>query len=167
MSFNSDKTIENFVTLIQDRISGVVFIGEQTDNIRPSKVENPLGFSSCKLRTITSLGSPEYLEANLNGEQSIIFQDKIEIEIQTFGPNALGRLNGLKNEFGKRSISNELIDIHLSFVRVSNVLDISTTLDTDWEQRAQMSITFNIATCIVDNVGIIEKVTISTGDLIL
>lgn len=162
MAFNTDTLIENFVTIIQDRITGPVIIGEDTNaGPRPDRVTNPEGFSSCRINSLLELGRPEYSAVDNNGNQIIKVQDKVEIQIQTFGPNAIGRLNCLKLEFRKRSFKSQLVIACLSFISASDVLNISTTLDTDWEERAQMTISFYISASIEDNVGIIENANIT------
>lgn len=162
MSFNTGTLIEDFVTLIQSKIVGLVIIAEDPNGgPRPSKNFHPNGFSACKITNTLEIGRPEYLPPDANGDQVISIQNQIEIQIQTFGPNAMGRLNCLKVEFRKLSFKSELIAINLCFSSASDVLNISTTLDTDWEQRAQMTISFNTTARITDHVGCIENASIT------
>lgn len=155
--------IEDFVEVIQDRILGYVEVAEQTDMPRPSMSGYQDGFTACKITNVVQQGLPEYSQVDTNGVQQIKLRNQITIQLQAFGPNALGRLDCLVVEFYKKSFKGVLCQTGLSFIDASDVIDISTTLDTNWEERAQLEMRFNHTLVIEDeDVGCIENVDLTS-----
>lgn len=161
MALDARALIEDFVTVVQPKISGVVIISDQSDAPRPDKVSDPEGFTACKVLSLTEIGRPEYARVDAEGLQEVSIQGQLNIDIQAFGPNALGRLSNLKLELKKSTVRGELYTACLALVSISAILDISTTLDTEWEERAQMAATFNLKTKITDNISVIETVILT------
>lgn len=161
MSFNADKLLNDFIFFIQNKIVGVVIIAQDPNaGPRPNKTDFPLGFVACRIVKTTDLGFAESQDVNpQTGEQVLIYRKRIGIELEAFGPNAMGRLDCLKNDFRKATTRLGLCNIGLGYINGSDVTNSSTVLDTEWEQRAIVELRFNHSSSLVDQVGVVEDVS--------
>ena len=98
----------------------------------------------------------------VTGEAEIAGNREFTLSIQCYGDNALQTMSNLKDSLEKPSIQVLLREENIAFVDSENVINVTTLLDSIFEERAALDVRFRVATGTVDEIGIIEQTNIET-----
>ena len=89
----------------------------------------------------------------------------LTLSINTFGSDALGIIQTLRDSVEKITVQRDLRTSGFAYVRVlSGPQDVAAITGTTWQPRAQMDVQFRAAVSIADDVGIIASVGYSGGN---
>lgn len=112
---------------------------------------------------VTSKQQKEHASYNCSGETGINFESTNDqdcsVSIQAFGSDAFSIIEDLRDSLSKRNILQDLREAGIVFVRVaSGVNDLSSAVQSRFEERAGMDIMFRIAVTVTEDTEIIESV---------
>lgn len=87
----------------------------------------------------------------------------LTIAIQTFGPGAFELAEAIRNSCLKVTVQDRLRGAGFAYVRtLSGPVDISMVVGTTFEQRASLDIQLRTNVVVLDDVGFIERVELTT-----
>lgn len=83
------------------------------------------------------------------------------LNIQAYGEQPFQTLENLRTSLQKQSVINYLHSQGLAYFGQESIIDITTLLDSRFEQRASMDVYFRIAQTLEDELGVITTIEIT------
>lgn len=127
----------------------------------PNAPRPALPYLLLKIDSFVQIGEDCISPPNNEGECTISGSREFTLSINAYGDEGFAGLLLLRDSLQKPSVQMALNADGLVFVDHHGVKDLTTLLNTSFEQRAQMDVLFRVGNLIVDTVGYIETVEIT------
>lgn len=148
-------TINNGVQQIVENLLGVTTIFEDQNAPRPKG-----DYVTLKLTNLQTLARREEGETNDQGLAPVFAYYLITFSFNSFRENAKTLMEQLRFSFNLRTILDQFEALGLGFSNTSSIIDVPMLLQTEWEERSQMSAMFFVSDSTLDNIGFIQSTDI-------
>ncbi len=135
---------------------GLTPIFARQNSPRPQKP-----YATIQLQSLSMMGQDELRSIDDSGIATIGGQRKMTIDLNIYGPDALGLMHQAQSSLSKQSVLDAFYESEIAIWNVGDAKDLTALLETNWEERAQMDVFIGFANNINDDLGIIEKVDLS------
>jgi hypothetical protein len=105
------------------------------------------------------------ISETIPGQLDIIGHRSFIVSINSYGGDALVLLLKLQDSLSLLSVRDPLSTAGLTVNDVGNVRDVTAVVDTRFERRANLEVTFSYVTTYDENPGYIEKVSVAENYL--
>lgn len=95
-----------------------------------------------------------------SGISNMVGDREFTVQIQGYGGDPMTVLQNLRTSLQKQSVLDTLNAVGIVSVNWLGISDITTLIDTRFEQRASMDILFRMADIYTDNLGVIDTVVL-------
>lgn len=133
-------------------------LGMSADSVRPANQQAPTGILSQQFATVlilsvdpvtnSAMGAVSSMEdealPSTNVEESIELQYIVRTSIQFFKGNALAQARRLSVLFASSAALEAMQKIGLGLLSVSAIRDLTGLVDTQWEERGQLDVSFTL-----------------------
>lgn len=153
--YRFDRDIELAIYDWVSKESGITTIWDKPDQPRPKLPYITLNIISGPNKIGTDEIKYEENKFKINGRRFFT------LSIQAFGERALETMSNLQSSIEKPTVREKLRSAGLAIWNEPNVLDLTTLLETDFEQRSSMDVMFGITRQIIDE----ELTYIETTDV--
>lgn len=109
------------------------------------------------------LGGEAELRHESGDNFSANWMKTITLSVKSYGNNDLNLLERLQNSLGKPTVLARLRAVGLAIVSEGPIQDISTRLQTGYEERSNMDVIMAFASSVEDKVGYINDVELTGG----
>jgi len=142
--------------LVQPIIGGVVIWADQNAP-RP-----PLPYSTMRLSTVPSVGTPHYSDPDANGIQTVLAIREGVLQVQRFGPDSVDALATFSDKILTQTNLNKFSAQKIAVFSLSTVTDVALLLnDLATEPRASVELSLRWVSDLTDDVGLIEAVDVN------
>ena len=87
-------------------------------------------------------------------------QRELTASIKSYGTTYLQEMTDLQASLNLRSVHDLFRSKDISFLRAEDISDISTEIETGFENRANLDVTFGLRTNLSEDIGFIESVEV-------
>ena len=141
----------------------VQVVQAQQDAPRPTDSNgNPATYVTFQNGNITRRGTGDELRFKQGDNAFEVWgQRRVNYLIEAIGEKAFSTISDIQNSLGLPSMRDLLRARGLGVVDEGNVVDVTKFLETEFEPRAQLTVTFGYTTVTSEDPGRIEKVNLN------
>lgn len=139
-----------------------------------SKAKRPqVPYATINFITFTSLstkGSSKRLEEDETVTITYATLNSLTVSINIFYENAYSNCIKLKHSLESVLVSEDLYSKGLGYLNTSDVRDIPSVINEEWEERAQIDVNFSVISEDTENIETIQKIEIENkinGEVLL
>ena len=156
------STYEDIKLGLKEWINNEIFVTvvfSENSDVRPSR----LPYATIRFDTQNSYGiRDEQKQVNDEGIVEIRGHRSLTVDINMYGSGSIQKMEDLKSSLSKETVLSNLNDKYgIAILDKGAIQNLSTLMETKYEERAQMDVLIGYATSIEDEVGIIERVEIN------
>lgn len=149
-------TIKSAIQSWAETATGITTIFANQDG---PKRDNP--YATILVSPVNFVGQDEIQTTDSNGDADFKGNREFTVSLQVFGTDAMQYITNVLESLERPPGREALATSGLVFVDRLSVNDLSTTLDTRYEERAGCDLRFRTASIHSDNVGYIGNVNLS------
>ena len=147
------------ITLIKSLIGAETIIFSDQNAPRPS-----LPYWTLHLSSQRKVGRDSYSQGvDHNGDQMVCGVREITVQLQRFGPDSDVACAYLRDNLSRTTVMEDWQRSNIALYNVGDVLNVPYKLDNSrFEQRSNIDLFIRVGTELLDRVGIIEELEISS-----